>query len=109
VSVTTGANTPEMPWAGVMTQFIAKSGGNTYHRRLYADYQNENIQSRNIDAAQQALGVKGGGGLAATDLNRMHSYHDLNGDVGGYIKKEKLWLCSSLVHQSCLRLFAHFQ
>src|SRR3982750_2404271 len=28
VSVTTGANTPEMPWAGVMTQFIAKSGGN---------------------------------------------------------------------------------
>ncbi|HKB13870.1 MAG TPA: carboxypeptidase-like regulatory domain-containing protein, partial [Vicinamibacterales bacterium] len=30
VSVTTGANTPDMPWAGVMTQFIAKSGGNTY-------------------------------------------------------------------------------
>ena len=68
VSVTTGANTPEMPWAGVMTQFIAKSGGNTYHGRIYADYENENIQSRNIDDAQIALGVKGGGGLGPTDL-----------------------------------------
>ncbi len=63
VSVTTGANTPEMPWAGVMTQFITKSGGNTYHGRIYADYQNENIQSRNIDQDQQNLGVIGGGGL----------------------------------------------
>ena len=65
VSVTTGANAADMPWAGVMSQFIAKSGGNTYHGKIYADYENENIQSRNIDAAQIALGVKGGGGLAA--------------------------------------------
>ena len=55
VSVTTGANTPEMPWAGVMTQFIAKSGGNTYHGRIYADYENENIQSRNIDAGADRI------------------------------------------------------
>src|SRR5215472_3706551 len=74
VSVTTGANTPEMPWAGVMTQFIAKSGGNQYHGRIYADYENENIQSRNIDQSQIDLGVKGAGGLQATDLNRLHSY-----------------------------------
>src|SRR5882672_8080018 len=58
VSVTTGANAADMPWAGVMSQFIAKSGGNTYHGKIYADYENENIQSRNIDAAQIALGVK---------------------------------------------------
>src|SRR5690242_6535686 len=31
VSITTGANTPEMPWAGVMMQVIARSGGNSYH------------------------------------------------------------------------------
>ena len=29
----------------------------------------------------------------------MHSYHDLNGDVGGYIKKDKLWWYSSLRDQ----------
>ncbi len=108
VSVTTGANTPEMPWAGVMTQFIAKSGGNTYHGRIYADYENENIQSRNIDDAQIALGVKGGGGLGPTDLNRMHSYHDLNGDVGGFIKPDKLWWYGSLRDQDAQSLLPNF-
>jgi hypothetical protein len=108
VSVTTGANTPEMPWAGVMSQFIAKSGGNTYHGKLYADYENEKIQSRNIDAAQIALGVRGGGGLDATDLNRLHSYHDLNGDVGGYMKKDKLWWYGSLRDQDAQSLLPNF-
>jgi hypothetical protein len=108
VSVTTGANTPDMPWAGVMSQFIAKSGGNTYHGKIYADYENQNIQSRNIDAAQIALGVKGGGGLAATDLNRLHSYHDLNGDVGGYVKPDKLWWYGSLRDQDAQSLLPNF-
>ncbi|HEY2906402.1 MAG TPA: carboxypeptidase regulatory-like domain-containing protein, partial [Vicinamibacterales bacterium] len=108
VSVTTGANTPEMPWAGVMSQFIAKSGGNTYHGKLYADYENQNIQSRNIDAAQIALGVKGGGGLGPTDLNRLHSYHDVNGDIGGYMKKDQLWWYSSLRDQDAQSLLPNF-
>ena len=108
VSVTTGANTPEMPWAGVMSQFIAKSGGNTYHGKLYADYENENIQSRNIDDAQIALGVRGGGNLGPTDLNRLHSYHDVNGDVGGFVKKDKLWWYSSLRDQDAQSLLPNF-
>jgi hypothetical protein len=108
VSVTTGANTPDMPWAGVMSQFIAKSGGNSYHGKIYADYENQNIQSRNIDAGQIALGVKGGGGLAATDLNRLHSYHDLNGDVGGYMKMDKLWWYGSLRDQDAQSLLPNF-
>jgi hypothetical protein len=108
VSVTTGANTPDMPWAGVMSQFIAKSGGNTYHGKIYADYENEKIQSRNIDAAQIALGIKGGGGLGPTDLNRLHSYHDLNGDLGGYVKRDKLWWYSSLRDQDAMSLLPNF-
>ena len=84
-----------------MSQFIAKSGGNTYHGKIYADYENENIQSRNIDRrSRSALGLKAGGGLSATDLNRLHSYHDLNGDVGGYIKQDKLWWYGSLRDQN---------
>jgi len=108
VSVTTGANPAEMPWAGVMSQFIAKSGGNTYHGKIYADYENEKIQSRNIDDAQIALGVRGGGNLGPTDLNRLHSYHDLNGDVGGYVKKDKLWWYSSLRDQDAQSLLPNF-
>ena len=48
VSVGTGTHSAEMPTPGVLSQFISKSGGNTYRGRLYADYQNESIQARNI-------------------------------------------------------------
>ncbi|MBI4486955.1 MAG: TonB-dependent receptor, partial [Acidobacteria bacterium] len=99
VSIGTGTNSAEMPWPGVLSQFIAKSGGNTYHGKIYADYQNQAIQSRNIDAAQIALGLTGGGGLTPTDLNRMVKYYDANGDVGGYLKQDKLWWYGSLRDQ----------
>jgi hypothetical protein len=99
VSVATGTNTAEMPWPGVMTQFIAKSGGNTYHGKIYADYESQSVQSHNIDSTQIALGLKGAGDLAAVDLNRLSKYYDLNGDVGGYLKPDKLWWYGSLRKQ----------
>jgi hypothetical protein len=108
VSVATGTNTAEMPWPGVMSQFISKSGGNTYHGKIYADNERENIQSRNIDAKQIALGLKAGGGLTETDLNRLHSYYDLNGDLGGYLKKDKLWWYGSLRDQKVQSLLPNF-
>ena len=48
VAINAGGNTAEMPWPGVWSNFVAKSGGNTYHGKLYADYQNGDIQSSNI-------------------------------------------------------------
>jgi hypothetical protein len=108
VSVATGTNTAEMPWPGVMSQFISKSGGNTYHGKIYADYENEKVQSRNIDADQIKLGLKAGGGLTETDLNRLHSYYDLNGDVGGYLKPDKIWWYGSLRDQKVQSLLPNF-
>jgi len=108
VSVATGTNTAEMPWPGVMSQFIAKSGGNTYHGKIYADYETEKIQSHNIDADQIRLGLKAGGGLKETDLNRLHSYYDLNGDVGGYLKPDKMWWYGSLRDQKVQSLLPNF-
>ncbi|MBI4486009.1 MAG: carboxypeptidase regulatory-like domain-containing protein, partial [Acidobacteria bacterium] len=99
VSIGTGTNSAEMPWPGIQSQFIAKSGGNVYHGKFYTDYQNKNVQSRNIDAAQIALGLKGGGGLTPSDLNRAEKYYDVNGDVGGYFKQDKLWWYGSLRQQ----------
>src|SRR5260221_9922101 len=95
VSVGTGTSSAEMPWPGVLSQFVSKSGGNTYHGRLYGDYESPNIQSTNIDEAQMALGLKGSATLPATELNRMHRYYDLNGDLGGFIKKDALWAYGS--------------
>ena len=108
VSVATGTNTAEMPWPGVMSQFISKSGGNTYHGKIYSDYESEKVQSRNIDADQIKLGLKAGGGLTETDLNRLHSYYDLNGDVGGYLKPDKLWWYGSLRDQKVQSLLPNF-
>jgi hypothetical protein len=108
VSVATGTNTAEMPWPGVMSQFISKSGGNTYHGKIYADYENEKVQSRNIDASQIALGLRAGGGLTETDLNRLHSYYDVNGDVGGYLKPDKIWWYGSLRDQKVQSLLPNF-
>ena len=35
------------------------------------------------------------GGLKPEDVNRLTKYHDLNADVGGYIKKDRLWFFAS--------------
>lgn len=99
VSVGTGSHGAEMGWPGVATAFVSKSGGNTYRGRVYADYQTERVQSTNIDEAQLARGVRGGGGLDARDTNRMNRYYDLNADVGGYILKDRLWWYGSVRNQ----------
>ena len=48
VAVNAGGNTAEMPWPGVWSNFIAKSGGNEYHGKFYGDYQTKGIQASNI-------------------------------------------------------------
>jgi hypothetical protein len=109
VAVETKGHTAEMPWPGVWSNFIAKSGGNEYHGKLYADYQNKGIQARNIDDSATFL-CPGGrcGDLQPSDLNRIESYRDLNGDVGGYLKKDKLWWYGSLRDQNIKVLLPNF-
>jgi Carboxypeptidase regulatory-like domain len=91
VSVLTAAHTAEWQAPGVAMQFVSKSGGNQYRASLYADYENRHWQSFNIDNAQIARGAQGGGGLSPREANRLWGYHDINPDVGGYIKPDTLW------------------
>lgn len=109
VSINAGGNTAEMPWAGVWSNFIAKTGGNAYHGKIYGDYQNSSIQARNIDDSFTAL-CPGGrcGNLVPSDLNRMESYHDFNADIGGYLKKDKLWWYFSGRDQNIKSLLPNF-
>ena len=53
------------------TVLISKSGGNRYSGSFYGDYESKDWQSYNIDAAQIAAGVTGGGGLEPRDINRL--------------------------------------
>jgi hypothetical protein len=112
VSIGTATHGAEMPTPGVLTQFISKSGGNSYHGRVYYDYQNENIQAENIEDTQVNLcpggRLTGCGNLTPSDLNRMTNYHDINADIGGYLKKDKLWWYFSARDQNIKSLLPNF-
>jgi outer membrane receptor protein involved in Fe transport len=100
IAVNAVGNTAEMPNPGVLSQFITKSGGNTYHGTLYADYENESMEAHNIDAAQMAAGVSGSDVLAAVDTNRLESFNDFNVDLGGFAIKDKMWFYTAYRHTS---------
>ncbi len=111
VAVTTKGHTAEMPWPGVWSNFVSKSGGNTFHGKIYADYQNKGVQNENIDDSFTFL-CPGGrcGNLTPSDLNRMERYYDINGDVGGYVPglKDKLWWYGSAREQDILTQVPNF-
>jgi hypothetical protein len=91
IAVNAVGNTAEMPSPGVLSQFISKSGGNAYHGNVYFDYENDSMEAHNIDDQQIAAGVQGSDVLDARDTNRLSELKDFNVDVGGFIKKDKLW------------------
>jgi outer membrane receptor protein involved in Fe transport len=91
IAVNAVGNTAEMPAPGVLSQLIAKSGGNAYHGTLYADYENDSMEAHNIDARQIGAGVTGSEVLSAVDTNRLTEFRDFNVDVGGFLIKDKLW------------------
>ena len=91
IAIKAVGQTASMPVPGTLSQYVSKSGGNTYHGSLYADFQNDRMESTNIDDAQIARGVSGGPGLDARDVNRLQRFRDFTADVGGYLKKDKAW------------------
>jgi hypothetical protein len=91
ISVTAAGNTAEVGTPGAFSNFVSKSGGNTYHGTVYFDFENDAMEAHNIDAAQMAAGVKGSQYLATEDLNRLSLFRDFTADIGGYVKKDKLW------------------
>ncbi len=99
VTVGTGVHSVEWPLPGVQMQFISKSGGNRYHGTLYADYERRNWQAVNIDAGQIARGAEGGIAVPARQANQLWSYRDVNADVGGFIRRDRLWWYASFRDQ----------
>ena len=65
IAINAVGNGAEMPNPGVLSQLIAKSGGNQYHGNVYFDFQNESMEATNIDDAQIAAGVIGSDVVAA--------------------------------------------
>jgi hypothetical protein len=100
VSVGTAVHGTEWPVPGVQMQFIGKLGGNRYRGAVYADYESHEWQSFNIDESQIRSGAQGGGALSAREANRLGKYDDINAELGGYIKLDRLWWYSSAREQN---------
>ncbi len=80
----TAAQGAEMPFPGVQSQFLGKSGGKRFAGQVYLDYENSSTQGSNISASQVARGVRPGG-------NEIEEVRDFNVHVGGPLVRDRLW------------------
>jgi hypothetical protein len=80
----------EMPNPGVQSQFIAKSGGNTLSGEYYLDWYNNDLQGSNIPTSYTVPTAFNNSPIRAHS-NEMSRYYDTAINVGGPIKKDKIW------------------
>jgi Carboxypeptidase regulatory-like domain len=84
----------EMPNPGVQSQFLGKSGGNRFQGEIYLDYENNAMQGSNLEGNIPDKWVydpvSNPGGIRL-DSNQIDRYRDFNINVGGPIKKDKVW------------------
>ena len=87
----TSGQSAEMPNPGVQSQFIARSGSNTFQGEYHLDWYNNSLQGANIPDSY----------ITPTAFNsspiRIHSneigrYYDHDINLGGPLKKDKLWM-----------------
>ena len=78
IAIKAVGQTAAMSVPGTLSQYVSKSGGDTYHGSLYADFQSDRMEATNIDNAQIARGVSGGPGLDARDVNRLEQFPRLH-------------------------------
>src|SRR5436190_12798924 len=83
----------EMPTPGVQSQMLGKSGGNKFQGEIYQDYETNGMISDNITGnlpSQFAYTATNTGGIREHS-NETVKYRDSNINVGGPIKKDKVW------------------
>ncbi|MCI0416488.1 TonB-dependent receptor [bacterium] len=93
VQVTTGATSAEVTVPGVFINVITKSGGNDFHGGAKFLYEDEAFQAHNLnDELIDAFGLT----PEVQDLfQRIDYLSDVSFQIGGPIKKDKLWFFGS--------------
>jgi hypothetical protein len=74
----------EMPTPGVQSQFLGKSGGNKFQGEIYQDFETNGMQGANIPSDVLARNIR-------AHSNEIVKYRDFNINVGGPIRKDKVW------------------
>ena len=88
VDVKTFGNTADVAQPGALTDVIVKSGSNQFHGRILEQYMNSSLQATNLDDALRAQGLRTGDGV--------RFYQDFSGDLGGRIKRDRLWFYAAI-------------
>jgi hypothetical protein len=83
VDVKTFGNTADVDNSGAVVQMVVKSGGNQFHGRFNNQFQNDSLQSGNLDARLRSQGLN--------TSDSINFYDDFTGDLGGRIIRDKLW------------------
>jgi len=108
IQVSAAANAAEVQTPGAFMNTVIKSGSNQFHGRAYIDWEDNSFQSKNVTddmarvcptTAAGLAGFSGPCGLYILDAagnrfpggDKFSRYNDFNVDMGGYIKKDKLW------------------
>jgi hypothetical protein len=108
VSVLTAAHGAEWATAGIHTDFATKSGSNQYRATIYGAAEDRRLQSSNVDADQIRRGAWAGAGLRPGQVNQIWRNGDLNADVGGFVRKDRLWWYSSVRFQEVAARLVNF-
>lgn len=83
ISYQTSSLPAEAPVGGVQINMIPRDGGNVFHGSVFSTGANSSLQSDNLDADLVKLGFR--------KQNRVRGVYDLNGTLGGPIRKDRLW------------------
>src|SRR5918992_2961034 len=86
----TSGQSAEMPNPGVQSQFIAKSGGNQFNGEYYLDWYNNSLQGSNLPDEYTAPTAFRNVPIRAHS-NEIDRYYDTAINVGGPIKRDKIW------------------
>jgi Carboxypeptidase regulatory-like domain len=87
VDAPSGSTSAEYTSNGVVVNVIPRDGGNRFSGTMFATGSNHNLQADNLSAALQAAGTKTTSGT--------RSVYDLNGVVGGPIKRDTVWFTTA--------------
>ena len=82
-----GALSAETLAGGIRANIIPKEGGNRFTGYFYTGYANDKFQSNNLTRELIAAGV--------STPNKLQSHWDVNGSVGGPLKRDRLWFFAS--------------
>ena len=83
MTVTTSGSTAESRTSGVVSNTVAKDGGNRYTYYFYTDFTNSGLQSDNLSDELIAKGLN--------SVTRVKRIAELNPTMGGPIVKDRLW------------------